>query len=389
MSTAAPASTPAAPESKPRTLWDRAFAITPVVLTLLGTSLAGLSSSEMTRAQYHRALAAQHQGKVSDQWNLFQFKRTRRALGEQTVELAGGGATPVDPVYLQTTASRIALLLRRGAKQTQTLTQHPSGRRSDDRTASEGGDPAYTHFHVVAERQAERAEKTAQAFRKELSRPELRDDLGYLGMNKLPPFQEQPITHPDVLHALELVQTGQRDAQAAAELAHLSDEHLRDAIATAEANVRAVEESGKQTDRRLRALDKLVERHRQAVQAFHRAAQTLDQAALDTPGQNKGDTAAVRRLDHALAGASDELRAYRVAREDFNARRNAREADQHQKASLLYEVQVAKSGVTADRYRQRSALFFYGMLLAQAGAAIASLAMAARQQSLLWALAGV
>ncbi|HEV3237806.1 MAG TPA: hypothetical protein VGZ25_12505, partial [Gemmataceae bacterium] len=41
----------------------------------------------------------------------------------------------------------------------------------------------------------------------------------------------------------------------------------------------------------------------------------------------------------------------------------------------------------ADRHRQRSKNFFYGMLVAQAAMAISSFALAARQKSVLWGLA--
>src|SRR5205823_7224552 len=52
-----------------------ALTATPVVLTVVATVLAGLSTSEMTLAQSHRSLAAQNQPKPSDQWGLFQAKR--------------------------------------------------------------------------------------------------------------------------------------------------------------------------------------------------------------------------------------------------------------------------------------------------------------------------
>lgn len=65
---------PARPQGSDRSfrVWDKLLGSTPVVLTVLATVLAGLSSAEMTRAQYFRAPAAQYQSKVSDQWNFFQ-----------------------------------------------------------------------------------------------------------------------------------------------------------------------------------------------------------------------------------------------------------------------------------------------------------------------------
>src|SRR5206468_2976576 len=58
--------------------WKQAaLTATPIVLTVVATGLAGLSTSEMTLAQYHRSLAAQNQSKASDQWGFFQAKRLR------------------------------------------------------------------------------------------------------------------------------------------------------------------------------------------------------------------------------------------------------------------------------------------------------------------------
>jgi hypothetical protein len=61
----------------PGTTWGKVLGLTPVVMTVIATMLAGLSSSEMTRAQYERALAAQRQSKAGDQWSFFQAKRLR------------------------------------------------------------------------------------------------------------------------------------------------------------------------------------------------------------------------------------------------------------------------------------------------------------------------
>src|SRR6516164_5377154 len=88
MSSIANATSPAPSDSdKPKTLWDSTLTSTPVVLTVVATLLAGLSTSEMTRAQYYRSLAAQHQSKAGDQWQFFQAKRIRGGNWEMEVEL--------------------------------------------------------------------------------------------------------------------------------------------------------------------------------------------------------------------------------------------------------------------------------------------------------------
>lgn len=83
----------------PQTLWGRILSATPVVMAVIATMLAGLSSSEMTRAQYARSLAAQQQSKAGDQWGFFQAKRLRSALARNTLDIitAAGEVKPIAP----------------------------------------------------------------------------------------------------------------------------------------------------------------------------------------------------------------------------------------------------------------------------------------------------
>src|SRR3954453_8340620 len=71
----------------PPTTYGKILAATPVVMAVVATMLAGLASSEMTRAQYDRSLAAQQQSKAGDQWSFFQAKRLRGAFQRNTAEL--------------------------------------------------------------------------------------------------------------------------------------------------------------------------------------------------------------------------------------------------------------------------------------------------------------
>jgi hypothetical protein len=71
----------------PQTKWGKILLATPVVMTVIATLLAGLASSEMTRAQYDRALGAQLQSKAGDQWGYFQAKKLRGAMQQNSFEL--------------------------------------------------------------------------------------------------------------------------------------------------------------------------------------------------------------------------------------------------------------------------------------------------------------
>ncbi|MBL9186420.1 MAG: hypothetical protein JNK23_02985 [Opitutaceae bacterium] len=50
-------------------------------------------------------------------------------------------------------------------------------------------------------------------------------------------------------------------------------------------------------------------------------------------------------------------------------------------------MQVRKSNLAAERHQRRSARFFYGMLAAQMGVILSTLAIAAQRRNLLWAIA--
>lgn len=68
------------------------MSVTPVVMTVVATLLAGLASSEMTRAQYDRALGAQLQSKAGDQWSYFQAKKLRGAMQRSSLDLLEASA---------------------------------------------------------------------------------------------------------------------------------------------------------------------------------------------------------------------------------------------------------------------------------------------------------
>src|SRR5487761_2691878 len=71
----------------PPTKWGKILAATPVVMAVIATMLAGLASSEMTKAQYDRSFAAQLQSKAGDQWSYYQAKKLRGAVARNTLDL--------------------------------------------------------------------------------------------------------------------------------------------------------------------------------------------------------------------------------------------------------------------------------------------------------------
>jgi hypothetical protein len=86
----------------PPSKWGKTLAATPIVMTVIATMLAGLASSEMTKAQYDRSLAAQLQSKAGDQWNYYQAKKLRGAVARNSLDMLAATAEiqPLDPAVL-------------------------------------------------------------------------------------------------------------------------------------------------------------------------------------------------------------------------------------------------------------------------------------------------
>ena len=100
-------------KSVPPTRWGKILSVTPVVMTVVATLLAGLASSEMTRAQYDRALGAQLQSKAGDQWSYFQAKKLRGAMQMNSLELlqTTGEVRPIADPALETPPTVAVLAL--------------------------------------------------------------------------------------------------------------------------------------------------------------------------------------------------------------------------------------------------------------------------------------
>ena len=89
-------------QTLPPSKWGKTLAATPIVMTVIATMLAGLASSEMTKAQYDRSLAAQLQSKAGDQWSYYQAKKLRSAVARNTLDLLAATAEikPLAPAAL-------------------------------------------------------------------------------------------------------------------------------------------------------------------------------------------------------------------------------------------------------------------------------------------------
>ena len=252
-------------QNAPPTKWGKILTVTPVVMTVVATLLAGLASSEMTRAQYDRAYAAQLQSKAGDQWGYFQAKKMRGAMQKNSLEL------------LQATAEI-----------------HPPA------------NPALEKIPAPAKLNLDpKIEAAIRAVENQMSEPEV-----------------------DAL------------------LKPVDDKAISQALQSAKDNVRAFDAANAP------------------------ATQAMDQLEKSLPS---GDKAAARD--------------FTAARMRQTAARYDAEAGLNQSIANLYELQVRKANISAERHHKRSSRFFFGMLAAQAAVIVSTLAMAAQKRSFLWTVA--
>lgn len=263
----------------PPSPWGKMLGATPIVMTVIATMLAGLASSEMTRAQYDRSAAAQLQSKAGDQWGYFQAKKLRSAVNQNSFDLVE------DSVDLPSLTGTLA-------------------------------DQKIDHDTFVA-----------------LS-------AGQLPPPKVPKFDD------DLNAALEALGNSQPESEIAADLAKVKDATLTGAVAAA----------------------------RQSAADYDDVIKKLDKSIND-----------LRPVFLTLK--KDELRSFNAARFRYQAARYNAEARLNQTIAEIYELQVRKGNLSAERHHRRSGKFFFGMLASQMGVIIATFAIAARQKSFLWSLA--
>jgi hypothetical protein len=362
------------PAPKPPGLWGSILIITPVVLTVLATILAGLSSSEMTQAQYHRSLAAQHQSKVGDQWAFFQAKRVRQSgLENAADQLRPAGA--LEPAELKAAARRLVASLRQATdaegRLVQAVGRKPSSGAPDQQN------------QLLA--QAVAAESRLAA---SLDDPAIADAVHSLCTGVQPKIERETLMDEPLDKALRALREGKPDAEVEKLALHVKDEAIR-------TNLDLAQESTNKFDAAGKSIAAGIDRVEKAVQDLLRAAEQWQAGHADLLEAPGTDWAEKERLALSVAesrgsAAAEQLhRMFIAARDRYNAKRLEHDAQDNRQVADLLEVQVHKSSITSDNHRERSKHFFFAMLGAQAGVAISSISLAARMKSVLWGLAGV
>ncbi|MCX6886238.1 MAG: DUF4337 family protein [Verrucomicrobia bacterium] len=294
----------------PPTRWGKILSATPVILTVLATMLAGLSSSEMTRAQYNRSLAAQQQSKAGDQWGFFQAKRLRGSMQRGSLDLLQS-FNPAAPL----TAEAL----------------HQELQRESSSGSGTGAAEALTL----------------------LSSPAGKGILSSLIDAQLPGISPRPAVDKNIQTALDAVEKFEPEVQVSILMGSVTPAMLDQELAVARAQSRELDEATRPINQALEKIENL-----------------LASQVTGSPGD------AVRR-------------AFTVARLRYTGARYELEARLNQAVAAVYELQVRKSNLIAERHHRRSQKFFFGMLGGQAGVIISTFAMAARKRNLLWTVAAV
>jgi hypothetical protein len=401
---------------EPQTLWDKILHYTPVVMTVVATVLAGLSSSEMNRAQYFRALASQNQSKVGDQWAFFQAKRTRTILAEKTREVleALTAPEPVEPETIQALANDLPAAFQSAAREADQL-QQAVGRLQEPRppsdartvptpTEKESWQKALERFRQVtsagtaeAENVRKKTADTLAALALQAPKDPRLAVFTWLNSDQLPPVEDQHVDDPVLTRVQQAIQERKPESELAPLLREVNSEKLQQAVNVAEANAAAADTASKPVDRALQNVETLVDGQVRLARQFYRADQELQRALRGVSGEEKplpddirGGLDRLHRQAAALKTAADEVNtAVKSAGDRLSARRYERDARYNQEAAYLYEVQVYENSYHSDRHLNRSRNFFYGMLLAQVAVTTATLALAVRKKNVLWGLASL
>jgi hypothetical protein len=349
-----------------RTKWESIIVTTPVILTVIATILAGISSSEMSSAQYFRSLAAQMQSKVSDQWGYFQAKKLRAEQCGNTVMILRGLSqfAAVDPQNLGQTIDQLEKEMFK-VNVALGVPLHPSP------AISVVSNELDAHWKAVA----------ALISKVSMAKPLADGTDGLTGFARadVPEVTEQPIGDQRISDAIHAVDAHISEEDLERQAGRIPEEAMDRAMAIANENAALFDKSIEEMDSDRAAMAKSCQDLSAESTAFERTAREAPQDVVALEPENS--LAAIRGLISQISTT------VAIAGLDFNSNRYQREAHYNQVLAQLLELQVRRQSYLSDRHRERSRQFFYGMLAAQAGVTIATFSLALRRRNLLWSLA--
>ncbi|MGD0540137.1 MAG: DUF4337 family protein [Tepidisphaeraceae bacterium] len=349
-----------------RTFRENLIVYTPVILTVLATVLAGVSSSEMSAAQYYRSIAAQMQSKASDQWGFFQAKRLREEQSLNSIQILENltQPTPLDAESLRIAGKHLVDQMKRAIIETVD---------SSYSTASNAG--------VARELTdcTDRVDSLVQQLNRATTQPDAADAMASFFRGDMPRIQEETINDPAITDSIRAVDARVPEADLEGRAGQIDEPRLDRAVAIATDNAVAFDNAIGRAEQGVSRIAAIFDGIAQKTSAFERTARWVS----DQVDENVFDksTVSVQELAGQLSAAIS------VARLRFNSARYDRDARYNQVLAQLYEVRVRKESFLSERHRLRSKEFFYVMLGAQTGVTIATLSLAVRRRMVLWGIA--
>jgi len=414
--TTTPSPTPAPPPAK-KNLWETTITSTPVIMTVIATLFAGMSASEMTWAQYHRATAAQDQSKVGDGYNFFQAKRIRGTNMEMTSTLLRALSEPghFDAATLEQSANLVAEELTQAEKDLERLAREARALNATADTGEAKGNPALARLQQSAESalgKVKTLKDDAGKLRKETdevltkNKDEMNKAFGYLN-GGLPPATEIKMSDKenlakyaeDVNQLTKAIEDRKPDTDPEVKklLRRLPKQVLKSAYDLAVENTTLFDKATSELKKPFGTISKLVDRQLDLARKLHTivggVTAALPASASDESKALKevrATAASLSQTDRLLKDKVEQLyRNSKAASIDFDARRYNAESRYTLQEARRYELLVYKSNFESDRHMDRKTFLFYAMLTAQAGVTIATLALAFRKKSVVWGLAAL
>jgi hypothetical protein len=386
-------------DNKPKSKFDTLLTSTPVILTVLSTLLAGLSSSEMTKAQYHRALAAQNQSKAGDQWNFFQAKRIRGTSMDTSADVIAALAEPghIDRARLGQFKTDLIAELDRVKADADKLVKQVNESKNAIGSSSDAVVRAATQLKESADRAAAQAAASQKEIGSIFDEDKSAAAFEAVATSTFPKVENTKLEDTPINEVLDAIRKRQTEKQTAKLMARVNEDTLADALDAAEENASRFDDACKPINKVLNVAATGVASQVRLTRSLQRASAGFNQAFTDAGVSDKKELEDVRKTAAGLTRTTDRMKTQAgqlyadviSGRHHFNARRYELEAGYNISIASLYEVQVRKSSWNSERHRTRSGYFFFGMLAAQAGVTIATLALAVKFRSILWSVASL
>ncbi len=405
---------PASQPTEKKSLWETTITSTPVLLTVVATLLAGMSASEMTLAQYHRATAAQDQSKAADEFNFFQAKKIRGTSMELTATLLRALSEPdnFSADAVRDSAGLLAENLSQASQEVQRLKQRA---KNLNRPGTAGMDStAVTEAINKAAEQISKASKSAAELKADtdnvlangkgdVTPKNLEEAFGYLA-GGLPKVEISDVYEgidsqeaKAIKEALQHVRDRNPEAKTDPLMRRIDGDTLKKTYHRAVQNAKTFDKEVEKVKSSMSLINRLVGKQLELARSFHRAVLNLNRTLATSQAESSKEMTDVRssltaltNLDRVTKDSTEQL--YRDARSaslDYDARRYNEEGKYNLEAAMLYELQVRWSNFKSDRHLNRKTFLFYAMLAAQAGVTVATLALALRRKSLVWGLAAL